>query len=57
MSAMMSSRRPAALARRQPFAEGIGGFLIIAGLLTRLVAFLIVCDLGTAVIGPRITSR
>jgi putative oxidoreductase len=32
-------------------AEGIGGLFIMAGLLTRLVAFLIVCDLGTAVIG------
>lgn len=32
-------------------AEGIGGLFIMAGLLTRLFAFLIVCDLGTAVIG------
>lgn len=32
-------------------AEGIGGFFIMAGLLTRVFAFLIVCDLGTAVIG------
>lgn len=32
-------------------AEGIGGLFIMAGLLTRLAAFLIVCDLGTAVIG------
>lgn len=33
------------------FAEGIGSYLIIVGLLTRLWALLIVCDLGTAVIG------
>ncbi len=32
-------------------AEGIGGLFIMAGFLTRLFAFLIVCDLGTAVIG------
>lgn len=30
-------------------AEGIGGFFIFAGLLTRLWTFLIVCDLGTVV--------
>jgi putative oxidoreductase len=32
-------------------AEGIGGLFIMAGLFTRVFAFLIVCDLGTAVIG------
>jgi putative oxidoreductase len=33
------------------YAEGIGGLLIVAGLLTRIVALFIVCDLATAVIG------
>jgi len=33
------------------FAEGIGSFFIIFGLLTRVFALLVVCDLGTAVIG------
>lgn len=32
-------------------AEGIGSYLIIVGLLTRVVAFFVVCDLATAVIG------
>jgi putative oxidoreductase len=32
-------------------AEGIGSYLIIAGLLTRVVALFLVCDLATAVIG------
>ena len=35
-------------------AEGVGGLFIIAGLLTRLVALLIVCDLATVVIGIEI---
>lgn len=33
------------------YAEGIGGFLIVVGLFTRVLAFLIVCDLGVVVIG------
>ena len=33
------------------FAEGIGGFLIFFGLLTRVVAIFIICDLSVAVIG------
>ncbi len=32
-------------------AEGIGAYFIMVGLLTRFWAFLIVCDLGTAVVG------
>jgi putative oxidoreductase len=33
------------------YAEGIGGFLIMFGLLTRIVTFFIICDLSVAVIG------
>jgi putative oxidoreductase len=32
-------------------AEGIGSYLLIVGLLTRVVALFVVCDLATAVIG------
>lgn len=42
---------PAFLEPIVAFAEGIGGYLIIVGLFTRVIAFLVVCDLATAVIG------
>ncbi|HEV8020970.1 MAG TPA: DoxX family protein [Candidatus Lustribacter sp.] len=38
-------------------AEGIGGLFIMAGLLTRVFAFFIVCDLSTAVIGVGIMQH
>jgi putative oxidoreductase len=41
---------PALLEPIVAYAEGIGGLLIIAGLLTRIVAVFIVCDLATAVV-------
>ncbi len=39
------------------FAEGIGGFLILFGLLTRVVTFFIICDLSVAVIGVGILQH
>jgi putative oxidoreductase len=39
------------------FAEGIGGFLIVFGLLTRLVTIVIICDLSVAVIGVGIAQH
>jgi putative oxidoreductase len=39
------------------YAEGIGGFLIVFGLLTRIATFFIICDLSVAVIGVGISQH
>jgi putative oxidoreductase len=38
-------------------AEGIGGYLIVFGLLTRVVTFFIICDLSVAVVGVGILQH